>query len=321
MPSCGVWWPAEMAPRRPRCVAALALATIFVALAAAGLAACGHKGSQAAQTPAQRFAAILGHQPTGLAATIAARGTLVVGEDAEFAPQSTIDSAGAWSGFDVDVAREVGAVLGLKVEIRKLDWARVPVALAAGRYDVAISSMTTDPTPSRKLAFAAPYAYSIAQVAVPAGATTIASLAELSGKTIGASASTTFQRFLEAASGVGVSLYGDDGDALTDVSAGSLAGAMVADTTIKSEQAAGAHIAVSSAGFYYQPQAFAVRQGESDLVAVLSGAVKTMRANGSLTALSRKWYDGLDVSAAPAAAVPSFSKALALLKAGTYPAQ
>jgi ABC-type amino acid transport substrate-binding protein len=310
-----------MATRRPR--RAAAVATIFVLLAAAGLlAACGHKGAASTQTPTQRFAAILGHQPTGLAATIAARGTLVVGEDPEFAPQSTVDSAGTWSGFDVDVARAVASVVGLKtVEIHELDWARVPAALKAGSYDVAISSMTTDPKPSRKVAFGAPYAYSIAQVAVPAGGPTVTSLAELSGKTIGASASTTFQRFLEAASGVRVTLYGSDADALTDVGSGRLAGDLTADTTIKSEQAGGAHIAVSSTGFFYQPQAFATRQGESDLVAVLNAAVKTMRANGSLAALSRKWYDGLNVSAAPAAAVPSFSAALAMLKAGTYPAQ
>jgi polar amino acid transport system substrate-binding protein len=322
MPSCGVWWPAEMGRRLLRRVVALAVVAIFLPAATAALAACGHSGgSHAAQTPARRFAAILGHQPSGLAATVAARGTLIVGEDPEFAPQSSVDSVGVWSGFDVDVARELGAVLGLKVEIRELDWARVPAALSADRYDVAISSMTTDPLPSHKLAFAAPYAYMIAQIAVPAGGTTVTSLAELSGKTIGVSAATTFQRFLEAASGVSVSLYGNDADALTDVGDGSLAGAMTADTTIKIEQAGGAHIAASSAGFFYQPQAFAARQGESDFVAVLNAGLRTMRRNGSLTALSRKWYDGLDVSAAPAAAVPSFSKALAMLKAGTYPAQ
>ena len=292
-------------------------------LAAAGLlASCGHKSAASTQTPTQRFTAILGHRPTGLAAAIAARGTLMVGEDPVFAPQSTVDSGGTWSGFDVDVAREVASVLGLKtVEIHELDWARVPAALKADTYDVAISSMATDPQPSHKLAFATPYAYSIAQVAVPSGGPTITSLAELSGKTIGASASTTFQRFLEAASGVSVSLYGSDADALTDVGSGRLAGALTADTTIKSEQAGGAHITASGTGFFYQPQAFATRQGESDLVAVLNAAVREMRANGSLAALSRKWYDGLNVSAAPAAAVPTFSAALAMLKAGTYPAQ
>jgi cystine transport system substrate-binding protein len=264
-------------------VAALVLAALLATAATAGVAACssGSGGGQTSQTPAKRFVAILGHQPSGLAKAVAARGTLVVGEDPEFAPQSSVDSTGAWSGFDVDVAREVGAVLGLKVEFRQLDWARVPAALAADRYDVAISSMATVPKPPGRLAFAAPYAYSTAQVAVRQGSAAITTLGEIRGKSIGVSASTTFQQFLAAAGGVGVALYPSDADALPDVANGSLAGAMTADTTATVEQAAGAQIAATGAGFFYQPQAFAARRGEADFVAVLDGALKTMRRNGT----------------------------------------
>jgi len=135
----------------------------------------------------------------------------------------------------------------------------------------------------------------------------------------GASASTTFQQFLEAAGGVRVALYASDADALPDVANGSLDGAMTAATTASTEQAAGAQIATAGAGFFFQPQAFATRPGEADFVAVLDGALKTMRGSGVLRTSSRKWYHGLDVSARPSAAVPEFSKALAMLKAGTYP--
>jgi cystine transport system substrate-binding protein len=287
---------------------------------AVGVAACSSSG-QTSQTPGEHFAAVLGHQPSGLARTVAERGTLVVGEDPQFAPQSSVDSTGAWSGFDADVAHELGAVLGLKVEFRQLDWARVPAALAADRYDVAISSMATDPAPTGRLAFAAPYAYTTAQVVVRQGDAAITTLGALRGKTIGASASTTFQQFLEAAGGVSVALYPSDADALPDVANGSLAGAMTADTTAATEQAAGAQIAAAGAGFYYQPQAFATRPGEADFVAVLDSALKAMRRNGALNASSRKWYHGLDVSARPSASVPGFSKALAMLRAGTYPLQ
>ena len=303
--------------------AVAAAATILVLFAAAGLAACGHKGgAAAAQTATQRFAAILGHQPTGLAATIAARDTLVVGEDPEFAPQSTVDSAGTWSGFDVDVAREVASVLGLKtVEIRQLDWARVPAALTAG--SVRRRHQLDDDRPE-----------AVAQACLRRAVFVLDRPGRGAFRRSDRHVARRAQRQDDRRQrGDHVPALPRSGERrhrhavrqrrrrLTDVGSGRLAGALTADTTIKSEQAGGAHIAVSSAGFYYQPQAFATRQGETDLVAVLSAAVKTMRANGSLSALSRKWYDGLNVSAAPAAAVPSFSQALAMLKAGTYPAQ
>jgi ABC-type amino acid transport substrate-binding protein len=81
------------------------------------------------------------------------------------------------------------------------------------------------------------------------------------------------------------------------------------------------HLAPPWAGFFYQPQAFATRRGEADFVTVLDGALKTLRRNGTLAVLSKKWYHGLDVSARPGPGVPLFSKALAMLKAGTYPLQ
>ena len=290
-----------MRRRRPHGLVAVAFVALLVLAAAAGVAACsssGGGGGQKSQTPEQRFAAILGHQPSGLAATIAQRGTLVVGEDPEFAPQSSVDSTGVWSGFDVDVARAVGAVLGLQVEFRQLDWARVPAALAADRYDVAISSMATDPAPVRGLAFAAPYAYMTAQVVVRQGDSAVTTLGELRGKTIGVGASTTFQQFLEAAGGINVELYSSDADALPDLANGSTWRRHDGRLDGRHPTAGGRPDRAAGAGFFYQPQAFATRRGEADFVKVLDGALKTMRRNGTLAALSRKWYHGLDVERA-----------------------
>ena len=60
--------------------------------------------------------------------------------------------------------------------------------------------------------------------------------------------------------------------------------------------------------------------GQADLVALLDSAIRNMRATGELSRLSRHWYQGLDVSVRPAG-VPTFTRALAMLKAGTYPTQ
>jgi L-cystine transport system substrate-binding protein len=306
--------------RRPLSAALVLVAALVLLGAAAVAAGCGgHPAAQATKTAAQRFTAILGHAPTGAAATVAMRGTLFVGVDPQFAPQSSVDSAGAWSGFDVDVARAIAADLGLKVEFRQFDWARMPSALAAGRYDVAISSIAADPRPSDRLALSAPYAYTTAQVVVRGGGAPLTTLPELQGKTIGVTASTTFQQFLEAATGVGVAVYATDADALSDVGDGTLAGAMTADTTAMSEATGGAGVSAIGKGFFYQPLACAALRGQADLVTVLNASLRTLRGDGTLRRLSRHWYHGLDVSVRPAG-VPSFSAALALLKAGAYPA-
>ncbi len=163
-----------------------------------------------------------------------------------------------------------------------------------------------------------PYAYSTAQIAVRGGATPLTTLPELQGKTIGVTASTSFQQFLEAAHGVGVAVYATDADALSDVGDGTLAGAMTADTTATSEAAGGAGVSTAGKGFFYQPLACATLHGQADLVTALNDTLRTLRGDGTLRRLSRHWYHGLDVSVRPTG-VPSFTAALAMLKASTYP--
>ena len=79
--------------------AALLVAILGVMAFAAG---CGddtpsdEESSPAAElegTPAERAEAILGHAPTGLAKAIVDKGTVVVANDANYAPQSSIDKA------------------------------------------------------------------------------------------------------------------------------------------------------------------------------------------------------------------------------------
>ncbi len=63
--------------------------------------------------------AILGKAPSGLAATIVERGTVIVSTDANYAPQSSIDQAtGDLVGFDIDVAKAMAETLGLTAGVQ-----------------------------------------------------------------------------------------------------------------------------------------------------------------------------------------------------------
>ena len=63
---------------------------------------------------------ILGEAPTGLAAKIVDAGTVVVANDANYPPQSSVDKAtGELVGFDVDVANKMGEILGLTGRVQE----------------------------------------------------------------------------------------------------------------------------------------------------------------------------------------------------------
>jgi diguanylate cyclase (GGDEF)-like protein len=68
------------------------------------------------------------------------RPKLVVGDDINYPPYSFLDSNGEPTGFNVALARAVGAAMGYEVEIRLAEWSKTREALDRGEIDV-ISGM------------------------------------------------------------------------------------------------------------------------------------------------------------------------------------
>ncbi len=83
----------------------------------------------------ERATAILGHAPTGLAADIATKGEVIVANDSNYAPQSSVDpTTKEVVGFDVDVAKGMAEILGLDDQVgasRVGDHPRRPATTAA----------------------------------------------------------------------------------------------------------------------------------------------------------------------------------------------
>ena len=154
---------------------AVVLATMVAVVVVAG---CGSSSSgsssspsaAASLTPTQSFTKILGHAPTGEAATVASRGQMIVVDDSDYPPQSSIDKSGKLVGFDVDVANEAGVILGIPVKIVNAQWDSVPTGLNVDRFDVSIGSMTITKDRQKVIGFSAPYYFTQAQTMVKQGA-------------------------------------------------------------------------------------------------------------------------------------------------------
>jgi len=288
---------------------AAVLVTLCFALAVA-VAGCGG-GATASESAQDTFAQILGHAPTGLAKTIADKGTIVVGDDPSYPPQSSYDKqTNQLVGFDVDVARRVAALLNLQVEFVNPNWDAVASGLKADRFDVWISSMMPTAQAQQTLAFSDPYYYTTAQVVVNRQQPQITTVAGLRGQAIGAGVQTTYQAYLQKVGGVNIKPYVADSDAIPDLVNGRLNGVLTSDLTARQAIADGQPLVVSTRSFFYEPLCFAQRQNEADLLAVLNWAVKTMHGDGSLTQLSQKWYAGHDATQPPPTSVPSFEQAM-----------
>jgi polar amino acid transport system substrate-binding protein len=290
--------------RARRRIAARALAMVAVAVALA-VFGCGSGDGVANKSIAE----ILGHQPTGEAQKIADSGTLVVGTDADYPPQSSIDpDTKELVGFDIDVAKRAGDLLGLKVEFVNPNWDAVAEGLDTQRFDVYIGSLPAGAGGNPAIAYSAPYYYSSAQLVIPKGETKIASADELQGKVVGVTAQTSYQAYLEKVGGIVVQVYTSDADALDALEAGMVNAVLLSDLTAGEALSGGKPIALSGKPYFYEPLAFGLKKDESDLKALFDSTIKTLRDDGTLTELSRHWY-AMDATRPPDG-VPSFDEVM-----------
>ena len=255
----------------------------------------------------ERATAILGHAPTGLAAEIATKGEIIVANDSDYAPQSSVDpTTKEVVGFDVDVAKGMAEILGLGIKWEHPQWATVTAGLQNGRYDVSIGSMASavdgnkdDPACGyrwKNLTFSDPYYYTPAQIFVRKGGMQIASPDDLAGKTVGVSAATTYYSWLKANTEAIIKTYDTDVNAFPDLLNGSIDFVMTAGTTGQHAILEGKPMDFSGKPLYYEDLSMAVEKSETDLASLLTYAVQQMHENGSLTAMSKQWYNGIDLT-------------------------
>lgn len=100
---------------------------------------------------------ISGATAAGELARIKEKGVLVVGTSADYPPYESVDDAGKFVGFDMDMVREVGKRLGVKVEIKDMGFDTLLAALQAGKIDVIAAAMQATPERDKKVDFSDVY--------------------------------------------------------------------------------------------------------------------------------------------------------------------
>jgi len=175
-----------------------AVLTALVLSSALALAACGSDDSSDKPTfdPASisKDDAIAALVPDKVKST----GKLVVGSDTTYAPAEYIDTDGTTPvGYDVDLAKALAAVMGLKAEVQTASFTGIIPAIGS-KYDVGISSFTINPD-RVKQANMVQYFVAGEAYAVPKGNPKKIDPANLCGLTVGVQTGTVEDEELDAA--------------------------------------------------------------------------------------------------------------------------
>ena len=183
-------------------------ALAFIAAGTLSLAACGGSSSD---------------QPADGSPALVTEGTLTVCSDIPYVPFE-YEENGAYTGFDMDLIREVAAGMDLDVEIRDTGFEGLAsgTVLRAGQCDLGASAISITPERQEQLAFSDPYYDSLQSLLVPVDST-IAGIEDLDGKKLGVQQGTTGASYAqENVSGAEIISFASDGELFPAVQSGAV---------------------------------------------------------------------------------------------------
>ncbi len=263
---------------------------------------------------------------------VKARGYLIVSTDPNYEPISYLDpdavraddtvcsddllTYGEMVGFDVDVAKAVADELGVDICFATPDWDLVTAGSWGDRWDISIGSMTATQTRAEVVTFSTPYVYTPAQFAASADSG-ITSLADLEGQTICLAVSTTYLDWMNGELTITEdSIYADppsdftivelptDQECAQSIAAGrpEFSVYLTSAEVINSNIAGGLDVVKVGDPVFSENLSPATDKSSSfeidTFVAEVSSIVDGLHADGTLSALSLKWFE-VDMTQAP----------------------
>jgi polar amino acid transport system substrate-binding protein len=231
---------------------------------------------------------------------------LIVATNTDYAPQSSLNANNELEGFDVDVAAEIARRMGAEVEFVTPGWEIMTAGKWANRWQMAVGSITPTTQRAEVLDFPAIYYFTPAAVGVHAEAS-YADVTDLNGKHFGVVAGSTYEDYLRqqlVIDAVGappfeflitpgeITAYSE----INELEELALGDGVRIDAVIQGMPAllgaidAGMPIKVIGEPVFYEPLAIATDKGDAEFNDRIATIVAEMKADGTLKALSEKWY-------------------------------
>lgn len=223
-------------------------------------------------------------------AEIKSKGVIVVGNSGSYPPfEMMVD--GKLTGFDVDLADELGKRMGAKIEWQIIDFKGIIAALTSKRVDILITAMTWTPERAERILFSDPY-YNAGIGAAVLKESGITSPEDLKGKTIGLQVGSSGERYAKtdlAQYVTDMKLYDDFVLAVNDLKNRRIDAVINPLPTLR-------HNTKNDAGITTTPVwsernvGINARKEDEALMAEINKHLAAMKADGFLKANDAKWF-------------------------------
>lgn len=239
--------------------------------------------------------------------------TLTVAVGTDWGKMSYLDGSHELAGSDIDLAKAVAERLGVKVQLVTPGWDVITAGKWEGRWDMSLGQMTPTKARGEKFSFPAIYFFSPGSAAVHKESAST-ELSDLNDKTIGVFANSTFEEYANGtfqpewigAKPIEYSFKAGEVKAYASGNINPLDDLRLGDgvrldavlwDTLKLQKAIedGYPLKVLPGKLFTAPASIAVLHGDTEFSDKIAKIVESMRADGTLSQLTVKWY-GSDYS-------------------------
>lgn len=206
-------------------------------------------------------------------------------------------------GFDIDFAQYIADKLGVKLEVKDMEFQAIVPSVQNGEYDFSIAAMYKTPERCEVVDMSDSYCDSGMILAVKedsAYADSVKSLADCNGLKVavkeGATSYKEAQKFLDENSDVKYEIvqYKDTVGCVSDLLAGRV-DVVVNDLLNQKELSKEyAGVKIVSEPFTHAENAIAVQKGKEDLLEFINNCIKEYKEDGTYDELWNKWIEGAE---------------------------
>jgi polar amino acid transport system substrate-binding protein len=274
---------------------AASVALPAAAVLATGCGSSGNSGSAPPATPSKSVSSVAAQVP----AAIKSKGSLTVAADATYAPNEFIGSDGhTVVGMDADLAKALGQVMGLRVNMVNATFDTIIPGIVSGKYDLGASSFTDTKARQQTVSFVTYFSAGTSFYVKASGGPNITSLAGLCGHKVAVEKGTTQQVDGQAqitkckAAGkpaVSLQIFNDQNAVNLALSSGRADVAM-ADSPVAAYQVKKSSGTFKLSGQPYGTAPYGMAMAkDSGLDKPVLAAMKVLIANGTYTKILDKW--------------------------------
>lgn len=222
---------------------------------------------------------------------------VVIGLDDSFVPMGFVRKNGRLVGYDIDLARAVFKLYGIKVNFQTIDWSMNNVELRNGTIDLIWNGYSVTPERKKKVALSLEYLKNY-QVLVVKKDSKIKDFTQMKNKNLGMQTGSAAQQWYDGKQKTirahSTVLYSQIPNAFLDLKSGRIQGILLdeiyANYYITHMAHRGNYRVITNSSVPADYFAVGIRKGDKTIQQKINAGLRKLQKNGKLAALNKKWF-------------------------------